>query len=212
MTKFIAISDTHNALDQVEVPDGDVLLHTGDISYRGRPDELKKFNDHIMRLPHKYKVLVPGNHDFLFESDFQSARNILDPSIKILIGQEINIEDKRIWGSPIQPWFYDWAFNRSERELQEYWRQIPEGIDILMTHCPPYGICDMVHRYGTLEIINVGDQHLLSNVQRVKPKYHIFGHIHEGYGTRVVDETTFINAAVMDERYNLVNKPVVFEL
>lgn len=212
MTKFICISDTHNALDQVSVPDGDVLLHTGDISFRGLTPELMKFNQEMMRLPHKHKILVAGNHDFMFEGNPEQARKLIDPSIIILNGNGVEIEGKKIWGSPIQPWFHDWAFNRDEKFLEEYWKQIPEGLDILLTHCPPLYVRDMVHRPNTLEIMNVGDRFLAENVKRAKPKIHVFGHIHEGYGSSKIDGTTYINASIMTEKYVPVNKPIIFHL
>lgn len=213
MTKFVCISDTHNQLDRVYVPPGDVLLHTGDVSFRGTTPELMKFNQDIMKLPHKHKILVPGNHDFMFEDNPERARELIDPSVIILNGTGVEINGIKIWGSPIQPWFHDWAFNRNDQFLLEYWRQIPEDTDILMTHCPPYMIRDMVYRHGTLAIENVGDRFLADNVKnRVKPKIHVFGHIHEGHGVSEIDGISYINAAILNERYEPTNKPILFHL
>jgi Icc-related predicted phosphoesterase len=211
--KFVCISDTHNMLDRIDVPDGDVLIHTGDATFQGSGPELIKFNRDMRRLPHKYKVFVPGNHDHMFEVEDLQALAFMDPSITVLNGNGIEIEGIKIWGSPIQPVFFDWAFNRHDHFRKEYWSKIPDNTDILLTHCPPFGKLDMVHREGTLEIENTGCPYLADHVQnRVKPKYHVFGHIHENYGFQKEEHTTFINASSCDGRYKPVNKPIIFHL
>lgn len=215
MTKIVCISDTHNSLEKIQIPDGDVLVHTGDATFQGKIEEIAKFNLDMMKLPHPIKIFVPGNHDFLFETKFQMARTLLDPSIQILDGIHntiTNVGNIKIFGSAIQPNFHNWAFNRDMVFLEEYWKQIPNDIDILLTHCPPYGIGDLVRRQGTGQILNVGDRFLGDNVERVKPKFHIFGHIHEGYGFVQQNGTTFINASIMTKEYVPLNKPIVFHI
>lgn len=211
--KFVCISDTHNMLEKFIIPDGDVLIHAGDMSFQGNESEIRKFNHDMKRLPHKHKIFVPGNHDFMFETEDIQALSLLDSSITVLNGNGIEIEGVKIWGSPIQPVFFDWAFNRNDYFRQEYWRKIPEGTDVLVTHCPPNGKLDLVPDMNDRNnMINVGDHHLLSNVNRVKPKYHIFGHIHEGYGFLKEENTTFINASLVNGKYKPVNKPIIFNI
>ncbi len=103
----------------------------------------------------------------------------------------MTIDGVRFYGSPWQPWFYDWAFNLERGpEIRAKWDLIPEGIDVLITHGPPYGIGDLIARSD-----NAGCQDLLEVVEKIKPKVHVFGHIHEDYGITSNGVTTYINAS-----------------
>jgi hypothetical protein len=119
------------------------------------------------------------------------------------------IDGVKIYGSPWQPEFYNWAFNlpRNGKELQETWSNIPNDTEILITHGPPWGHCD-VTPYGNL---NVGCELLRVRVDELKPKIHVFGHIHSGYGYKFHEGTHFINAAVLGERYSYDNKPLTID-
>jgi Icc-related predicted phosphoesterase len=117
------------------------------------------------------------------------------------------IDGTKFYGSPWQPWFYDWAFNLQRcPEIRSKWELIPEGIDILITHGPPYGIEDLTARGD-----KAGCHDLLEVVEKIKPRVHIFGHIHEGYGINAIDGTTFINANSYNHNYRRLNPPVVYE-
>jgi predicted phosphohydrolase len=205
--RIVCLSDTH--LTQPEVPDGDLLLHAGDATYNGRPDEIERFNAWFAGLPHRRKIFVAGNHDWLFQTEPARARRLLDPSITYLEDSGTTIGDLRVWGSPWQPWFFDWAFNLPRGEkLREKWRLIPDGVDVLITHGPPLGIGDR-----TVDGREEGCRDLLDEVVgRVRPRLHLFGHIHEGYGRVERDGIVFVNAAVVDERYEMVHPPVVVDL
>ena len=205
--KIVCISDTHSGHNKFEIPDGDILIHAGDISSRGKPEQIKKFNNWLGRLPHQYKIMIAGNHDFLFENEPDIAAEMITNAI-YLNDSGIEIEGVKFWGSPITPWFLDWAFNRYRGEdIQQHWDKIPLDTDILITHGPPYGILDKTV-YGQA----VGCENLLEIVQKVQPKLHIFGHIHEAYGKKKLKGTTFINASLMDENYNPVHKAHVIEI
>lgn len=91
-------------------------------------------------------------------------------------------------------------------DIKQYWDKIDINTDILITHGPPHGILDEVNG------CNVGCEELLLAVQRIKPKYHIFGHIHEGYGQKTIDGTTYINCSHVDGKYRPVNQPIRFEI
>ena len=121
----------------------------------------------------------------------------------------ITIDGIKIWGSPIQPEFFNWAFNRKRgAEIDKHWQLIPDDTDILVTHGPPFGYLD-----ETARMERVGCVDLLKRIDEIKPKVHVFGHIHEGYGTAINDrDTLFINASVLDEHYRLVNEPICFEI
>jgi Icc-related predicted phosphoesterase len=205
--KIVCLSDTHAAHNRIQVPDGDILLHAGDVSRRGLEHEIIEFNEWLGTLPHKHKIMIAGNHDFMFEKYPKPARKLITNAI-YLEDEGIEIEGLSIWGSPITPWFYNWAFNRHRgAAIRKFWDMIPAKTDILITHGPPLGILDQTDRGEA-----AGCEDLLEAVHRIKPKLHLFGHIHEGYGMKEIDGTTFINASIMDIEYRPVNKAVVFEI
>ena len=117
MKKLIFISDTHNQHNKIEIPEGDIIIHCGDVSGRGDRREVESFLDWFSALPHKHKIMIPGNHDFFFEKDYDTAKNMVDSrGITCLIDSEVEIEGIRFWGSPITPWFNNWAFNLERGE------------------------------------------------------------------------------------------------
>ena len=207
--RFVAISDTHGQHQHLTLPQGDVLLHAGDISSRGKKSEIVDFIKWFEATNYKYKVFIAGNHDFYFEKESSEEIESIIPSSIIYLNDSFTIvEGIKIWGSPITPWFYDWAFNRHRgEEIKKYWDLIPADTDMLITHGPVFGILDK-----TQAAKNVGCEELLKAVNIIQPKIHLCGHIHEAYGMRHVDETTFINASVLNVNYKLVNSPIVFDL
>ena len=208
--KFVCISDTHMMHDRVPIPDGDVLIHAGDFSMRGDLVEIAGFNAFLAGLPHKHKVVIAGNHDFLFERGPSLARAALINGI-YLQDSEVTIDGVRIYGSPWQPAFMDWAFNLERGpHIKEKWDLIPSGVQILVTHGPPFGYGDEVPQpTGAAERVGCAD--LLQAVKRLQPAYHVFGHVHEGYGITKDEHTTFINASMCDGAYKPVNPPIVFD-
>jgi Icc-related predicted phosphoesterase len=132
----------------------------------------------------------------------------MPPGIIYLNDNGITINGINIWGSPISPWFFNWAFNRHRGEaIKKHWDLIPAGTDILITHGPVFGILD---KTNTLK--HVGCEDLLKKINEIKPKVHVCGHIHEAYGMEEKSATKFINASVLNDKYELVNKPIAFEL
>lgn len=124
----------------------------------------------------------------------------------------IDIEGVRFYGSPWQPRFMHWAFNLSRGEdLRRKWDFIPEDTDVLVTHGPPHGRLDLVPRDRAGIFENTGCEELLLAVKRIRPKLHVFGHIHEGYGVTRESGTTFVNACVCDAAYRPVNPAVIIE-
>jgi Icc-related predicted phosphoesterase len=213
--RIICISDTHNCNGQIEVPDGDLLIHSGDATITGTTEEVRLFNRWFSGLPHKNKIFVAGNHDWMFEREPQRARMMLDERIHYLADEVLEMDGLKIYGSPWQPRFFDWAFNLNRGpELAEKWEIIPEDIDILITHGPPFGILDDVPREWGIE--NTGCEELRKRVDQIasngKLKLHTFGHIHCGYGTRELGGITFVNASACDEAYRPVQPPIVIDL
>jgi len=211
MPKIVCLSDTHNYNEQIAVPGGDILIHAGDATMQGSASEILLFNRWFKKLPHAHKIFVAGNHDWLFETSNQFARTLLDSSIYYLQDSFVEIENLKIYGSPWQPRFFDWAFNLTRgAELAEKWKLIPDETDILITHGPPFGILDEVPRQHFIE--NTGCEELKKRVETIKPKLHIFGHIHCGYGTMEKFGVKFLNASNCDESYEPTNPPVVIDL
>jgi Icc-related predicted phosphoesterase len=175
----------------------------------GKEYEVLNFLDWFAKQDYEHKIFIAGNHDFYFERmpnvDIQS---IIPNNIIYLNDSGVTINGINIWGSPISPWFYDWAFNRHRGEpIKKHWDLIPTNTDILVTHGPVFGMLDY-----TISGMRVGCEELLLKVEAIKPKFHICGHIHEAYGMQKKENTTFINASVLNEKYVLVNEPIVFEL
>ncbi len=208
--RLVCTSDTHLRAERLSVPAGDVLVHAGDHTMGGSAREIEDAARWLARLPHRTKVVIAGNHDWGFQRDPTASRARLAnvPGLVYIEDAEAVVEGLRFWGSPWQPWFADWAFNLERgAAIREKWDLIPAGIDVLVTHGPPVGHGDKTF-YGE----TVGCFDLLDAVRRVRPRLHVFGHIHEGYGTTREDGTTFVNAAACDVRYRPVNPPVVIDL
>lgn len=204
--KLTFISDTHDMHDKVITGSGDILFHCGDMTGRGEIHSLEAFARFMEKQDFKHKVVISGNHDFCFENGHRGfAEKIMkDHGIIYLNDNFCEIEGLKIWGSPVQPRFFDWAFNRDRGEdIKSHWDMIPSDTDILITHGPPYDILDQVRGGG-----NVGCVDLLDAVKRVRPRIHAFGHIHEDYGVVERDGTVFVNACSADHKYRLVNKPI----
>lgn len=205
-----AISDTHNKHKKLNLPGGDILIHAGDITSMGYFHEIAEFNKWFKNQNYTYKIFIAGNHDGLFETDQNLARSILDPSIIYLQDELAEIEGLKIWGSPRTPPFCNWHFMNTEEELDHYYYiNIPPDIDILVTHGPPFGILDQ-----TIEGQHVGSKSLVKHVcERIKPKYHLFGHIHFLGGLeKYFNGATFINASICDEQYMVTNPVKNFTL
>jgi len=208
--KLCIISDTHNKHKRLaNLPDADVIIHAGDFTSVGRSHEIVNFMQWYSKLSYKYKIVIAGNHDWLFETHGILAREKIPKNVIYLEDNGVEIEGIKFWGSPVQPPFNNWAFNRPEEKLAQHWAAIPDNTDVLITHCPPYSIFD----WSIYDKIHTGSPSLYFEVmQRIKPKVHIFGHIHNGYGKKVIEGTTFINASNLDEDYMCVNSPVLFEI
>ncbi len=207
--KIVIISDTHNFHYRVDLPDGDLIIHCGDLTGMGTKPEVANFIDWFEKLPYQHKIFIAGNHDFGFERETDWLEGELDHrNFNYLHDNSIEIEGIKFYGSPYQPWFCDWAFNLKRGEAcAAKWAEIPQDTDFLITHGPPEGILDK-----NLEGESVGCYDLLQRVKVVKPIVHAFGHIHEGYGSKEVEETLFINASTCTRAYKPTNKPVVIEL
>jgi Icc-related predicted phosphoesterase len=207
--KIVAIADLHG--NNPHIPPCDLLLIGGDFII-GNPNdpfqqwELRKrtkpWLENLVNV--KNVVACAGNHDFIFQEHPD-----LVPKMPwtYLQDEMVEIDGFKIWGSPWQLPYYDWAFNLPEEELEKKWELIPDDIDILLTHAPPYGIQDEGKGMD-----HAGSKSLLKRVEEIKPKLHVFGHIHVGRGITETEDTIFANAALVDMTYRLKHKPMEFEL
>lgn len=207
--KFVTIADTHGKHNSLNLPSGDVLIHAGDVSMKGDENEITDFLSWFDKQDFIHKIFIAGNHDFYFERETEEQiLKIIPENIIYLNDSSVIINGLKIWGSPITPWFFNWAFNRHRGEpIKRYWDLIPPDTDILITHGPVYRTLD-TNSQGQ----NVGCRDLFKKVNEIKPKIHICGHIHEAYGTADKSGIKFINASVLNERYELTNSPITFEL
>jgi hypothetical protein len=214
------ISDTHSLHEQINVflPGGHLLLHGGDITNVGFFNEVRSFcgwyND---KKEYLHKIFIAGNHDKSFEYTPNEVGEIVKEyeNITYLQDEELILDvdgvKVKLYGSPWQPEFYNWAFNlpRSGPGLSSKWEDIPDNTDILITHCPPQTILDTSGPPYRQPLL--GCELLFDRVKLVKPKIHIFGHIHGGYGYQFDGETHFINASVLNEEYTFTNKPLTID-
>jgi len=207
------ISDTHqNHKVGADLPGGDMLIHAGDICTSGWYfTEVKVFLDWFSKLPYKYKIFIAGNHDRVFEESPLIVKSILDeyPDVIYLQDESITVEGIKIYGSPWQPEFFNWAFNLPRgKSLAEKWSKIPDDTDVLITHGPPMEQLDFVLSAGLPKGCYDLQQRIrsLSNL-----KLHIFGHIHQGHGMSSDGRVTYINASCLDEGYRYKNKPQIFK-
>jgi Icc-related predicted phosphoesterase len=225
--KITLISDTHAKHDKIikDLPGGDILIHAGDFMSSGysKYEALDFFIWYEEIKNYDTKVFIAGNHDRIMELDnktmlgeltgFKTIEYLQDEELALYFdgpNGDIPEENVRIYGSPWQPEFCNWAFNlpRNGEEMKARWDAIPDNTDILVTHGPPFGFLD-IPGHGTPH--NVGCELLRLRIDELRPKIHVFGHIHGSYGYYYNGHTHFFNAAVLDERYEYANLPFNFE-
>jgi len=232
--KLVLISDTHNFHKHLTskgmgniLPEGDLLIHSGDLTGLGRRDEVEEVFQWFKEIAPYYThgiVFIAGNHDKSFDPKYNYLDNqrkkpdwieeklaTLPSNVRYLENNGLTIEGLKIWGSPVSPWFYGdrWAFNKHRgEEINNVWNTIPNDTDVIITHGPPARIGDFIP--SSREYVGCSD--LLHRIQVIQPKLVCFGHIHEGYGLHKIDETTFVNASICDANYDPINKPVKIEL
>jgi Icc-related predicted phosphoesterase len=188
--RIVCVSDTHARHDKTVVPDGDILIHAGDLTSHGDLEDVESFDRWLGALPHPHKVVICGNHDFCFQEMASRARSRITNAI-YLEDESVEVEGVKIYGSPWQPWFGGWAFNLQRGpEIAAKWKLIPDDTQILVTHGPPEGVLDRTTR-GEF----AGCRDLFDRVLEVKPRLHVFGHIHEAAGRADFDGITFVNAS-----------------
>lgn len=216
MVRIVCISDTHNQhRDIKKMPKGDILIHAGDFTYTGKYMDVLDFANWIQDLPYAYKIIIAGNHEESFcEQTLRykdaNAKGLIADNTKVIYLENDSVEvmGLKFYGTPDQPIFFDWAFNYSDEYLQYSYSRIPDDTDVLITHCPPFGILDKSvrdDRCGSIELLN--------RVKQLKKlKLHVFGHLHEARNIVAKDNVTFVNACICDKDYKPVNEPIVIDV
>jgi len=232
--KIVTISDTHRFHKEVDLPEGDLLIHAGDFTSMGSVEDVEDFLIWLKKKSRKYtfgSVFIAGNHDKSFDVKYAKTFDLtaeegkkpkwleemlleyVDPKIGVryLENTHTIVNDFKIWGSPVTPWFFGdyWAFNKNRGdEIKEVWETIPKDADIVVTHGPANGLLD----YVLDSKINAGCEELSKYIAAIKPKLHVSGHIHEGYGVTKSGSTIYMNASYVNTSYVPSNAPQVITI
>lgn len=214
--KIVLISDTHSLHSLLDIPECDILIHSGDcvmshdqyqMVYKNATSEFIEWLNGQTQA--KNRLFIGGNHDFILRDNEEWVRDQLNPGTHYLLEESIEIDGLKIFGTPWQPYFYDWAFNtHSDEEMKSCWSKIPEDVDILVTHNPPKYVLDGHGNYGCPFLYD----NIFKNKMYKNLKIHTFGHIHKGRGHKRIDEIDFYNSSNVDNKYNIVHDPFVLEI
>jgi Icc-related predicted phosphoesterase len=212
--KILVISDTHSLHKRCEklFPKGDfdMIIHAGDVSNTGTKPEVTEFLNWFSGLNQfEHKLFIAGNHDFLFETLPDVAKELIPNNIIYLQDEGIKINGIKFWGSPQTPYFHNWAFNRQRGEdIKKYWDIIPYDTDIVITH----GTAKFLLDYVINNQQYVGCEDLAYRLEEIEPLAHIGGHIHCAYGKTYKHNTMFYNASMLNEQYFPINPPHIIEI
>lgn len=218
--KIVAISDIHSHHRKLKLPDADMIIVAGDVSFKGEPEVVEDYIAWLKELPYAHKVNILGNHEMGYDKEpprpkkIKALQLMQDAGIHYLENSEVVIDGLKIYGSPVQPWFHNWAWNMQRgEEIAKVWSKIPDDVNILITHGPPYGKLDRVERW-TGEVSYEGCKDLKERIQKLTQlKCCIFGHLHlQGGSMLEVEGVKYMNVAVCDEQYRPINKIMEIEL
>jgi len=216
--KIACIADMHGNL-KFPVPEADLLLVAGDLcpayheaylSIEQQAEWLSvDFRYWLVDQPVKECVVVAGNHDWIWETDKKRVPK-MNANFHYLEDESIELMGQKIYGTPWQLPFNNWAFNKNSDRIKLHWENIPDDTDILVCHSPPYGIMDTVKYNGRSR--QIGSVSLLKRILKIKPKIAIFGHNHDGYGVEEHEGIKFVNCSLVDEQYRMNKEPIVLEI
>jgi Icc-related predicted phosphoesterase len=223
-TRIACISDTHGTHREVVIPKCDVLIHGGDFTKYSEAriitDLANYFEEAVQRTKRAKKIIaIAGNHDLIFDEqrkDRLGAEGQRDamhqfkksPTCTYLENESFTHDTIAYYGSPWTPTFGGWAFNMDRHIIHTIWDDIPDDTDVLITHGPPLGRGDRIHNQSRVGCVN-----LLQQVQeRIKPRLHVFGHIHENQGCSFDGKTLFVNASTCSLSYKPEQPCIVVDL
>ena len=177
--KIFAFSDTHGMYRRLNVPaDADILICAGDECEGFAVEGLKDFFSWYNSLSAKLRIFVAGNHDMVFDEQLDYARSLIPEGIVFLENDGIEFDGIKFYSVPARPYLIVSA-------------TIPEGVDFLITHGPAYGYLDR----------DLGCKQLFLSIAGSRPKYHIFGHVHEEGLKRkaMLGSTSFLNVSYFEK-------------
>lgn len=204
--KIVALSDTHDRHWNVKVPRCDIFIFAGDaniVSYKN----LEDFNNWIGTIDANHKILIGGNHCSYLEKIGKDDCQLFFNNAIYLENESVEIQGIKIWGSPYSVEYNGWSFMGSEIYLRDIWNLIPKNTDIIITHCPCYGILDVETHGGT----NRGSITLKEKIKDIQPKIHICGHLHSAHGKYTDYKTDYYNVAILNDNYQLEFEPTIIK-
>jgi Icc-related predicted phosphoesterase len=216
--RLIIISDTHGAHEQLTLPEGDVLIHCGDMINQGSLLRFNHFAAWMRAQKFDHKLIIYGNHALGFSRDpkkSDAAETCRQFGLTLLEESDVVINGVKFWGSSATPYFYDWEFNYQRGEdIAKIWSKIPDDTNVLITHGPPYGVLDLVDDTYLQEDLHQGCEELKKKVDALPNlKVHVFGHLHKQGGEKLEqNEKIFTNAAMVNDNYKIVREPIVIDI
>lgn len=201
--KILHLSDTHGLHKNLRsLPEADVIVHSGDFTFAGSEEEAYDFMNWFRNLPYEHKVFIAGNHDMcMYGADHIDG---LSRNVHYLYNNSVVIDGIKFYGIPM------FMEDCMDGNLDVFINNIPDDTDVLITHMPPKGTCDLAN-YGK------GPEHrgnatLAELLKKLHPTCHLFGHEHDAYGKTIKENVIYSNACVVDSRYNLINNPTIINI
>lgn len=200
---ILHLSDTHGQHKNLKsLPEADVIVHSGDFTFAGSEEEAYDFMNWFCNLPYKHKIFIAGNHDMcMYGADHIDG---LSRNVHYLYNNSVVIDGIKFYGIPM------FMEDCMDGNLDVFINNIPDDTDVLITHMPPKGTCDIAN-YGK------GPEHrgnatLAELLKKLHPTCHLFGHEHDAYGKTIKENVIYSNACVVDSRYNLINNPTIINI
>lgn len=200
---ILHLSDTHDQHKNLKsLPEADVIVHSGDFTFAGSEEEAYDFMNWFCNLPYKHKIFIAGNHDMcMYGADHIDG---LSRNVHYLYNNSVVIDGIKFYGIPM------FMEDCMDGNLDVFINNIPDDTDVLITHMPPKGTCDLAN-YGK------GPEHrgnatLAELLKKLHPTCHLFGHEHDAYGKTIKENVIYSNACVVDSRYNLINNPTIINI
>lgn len=200
---ILHLSDTHGQHKNLKsLPEADIIVHSGDFTFAGSEEEAYDFMNWFCNLPYKHKIFIAGNHDMcMYGADHIDG---LSRNVHYLYNSSVVIDGIKFYGIPM------FMEDCMDGNLDVFINNIPDDTDVLITHMPPKGTCDLAN-YGK------GPEHrgnatLAELLKKLHPTCHLFGHEHDAYGKTIKENVIYSNACVVDSRYNLINNPTIINI
>lgn len=200
---ILHLSDTHGQHKNLKsLPEADIIVHSGDFTFAGSEEEAYDFMNWFCNLPYKHKIFIAGNHDMcMYGADHIDG---LSRNVHYLYNNSVVIDGIKFYGIPM------FMEDCMDGNLDVFINNIPDDTDVLITHMPPKGTCDLAN-YGKGPE-HKGNATLAELLKKLHPTCHLFGHEHDAYGKTIKENVIYSNACVVDSRYNLINNPTIINI